>query len=147
VKTSNVTDAYRRAIGIPWLVSIIGMVFYSSITNRNYKSEWITVEGAIQMDILAAVVYGFIMCLLALGIFLNVNGGVRKSFLFSALSWFLIPVGFAIIFLYGSSRDTVNQPPQIIAYFLALNLPFLIGLIASFISFRKGLASANRQND
>jgi len=134
----TLSELYKRSVVYPWLILLPCITIYSIIENRNYKSEWLTSESIIGMTIMAAIVYGLIICILALTIFLNKNERVSSNGIFSALSWFVLPFGFICLVIGKAINEylTVGSTSEIV-YSLFLNLPFVIGLSWGFWKFRK----------
>jgi hypothetical protein len=131
-------ELYQRSVVYPWVILLPCVTIYSIIENRNYESEWLTSESVIGMTILAAIVYGLIICLLALTMFLNKHERVRSNSIFSALSWFALPFGFICLVIGKAINEylTVGSTSEIV-YSVIFNLPFIIGLIWGFWKFRK----------
>lgn len=134
----SISELYKRGVLCPWFISIIMVTTYSIIENRNYKSEWLTAESVVEMSIAAAIVYGLIISLLALSIFLNNREKIKSRAFLSALSWFLLPGGFVCVVLGKAINEyvIVGSKGDMI-YALLLNLPFVFGLVWSFQKFRR----------
>jgi len=138
----TLSGIYRRSVIFPAIFLVIFTVVYSSIENRNYESEWITKEAAVETDILAAVIYCALICLLSLTMFLNKISRVGSSNILSFLSWFLLPVGVMCVV----SAQAINEYNTVESSFeslmaLIFNLPFVIGLTWGYIKFKRSLGS------
>ncbi len=134
----TLSGIYTRSVIYPSLILLLVVTVFSIIINRDYKSEWLTREAAIEMDIIAALVYSLLICLLALTVFLNRYESVRSNTYLSALSWFLAP-GALICSMFGKAINhyfAVGTPYEI-EFAIAFNLPFAIGLIWGFRRFRR----------
>ncbi len=89
------------------------------------------------MTIIVILVYGAIMSLLSLTLFLNRYDTIRSNPFLSALAWFLLPGGFIALVVVKSviEYQTVGSEEDI-KYALFVNLPFLVSLTWNFIKFR-----------
>lgn len=117
----------------PALCAIIGSAIYGWVDyDPDYKSEWLTADSSFVFSIVPAVFNGLFLCLLAFSIFLNRLDKISNHFIWSALSWFLLPTSWIFYLLM---RDQ--------GVFILLNtLPYLIGLSLSFWRFRKHIAKS-----
>ena len=139
----TLSGIYRRFVILPAIFLVIFAVIYSIIENRNYKSEWLTKEAAIETDILAAVIYCALICVLSLTMYLNKINRVRSSNILSPLSWFLIPVGFMCVVLAKAVNEYITVESSFESLMaLIFNLPFTICLIWGYIKFKRTLVSA-----
>jgi hypothetical protein len=138
VYNMTLSGIYKRAVVYPGIILLFIATVFSIIENRDYESEWLTRETAIGMAIIAALLYGLLICLLASTIFLNRYKKVSSNGILSAFSWFLVPGGFicAVIGKAFNEYFTVGTTYEI-AYAIVFNSPFLIGLIWGFRKFRR----------
>lgn len=131
-------NIYRKSVIYPALIVLVMATIFSIIINQNYESEWLTRKFVIQLDIIEALVYGLLISLLALTIFLNRYERVSSNSILSALSWFLIPGGFMCCVIGKALNEyfTVGSIYEIF-YATILNLPFMAGLIWGFGKFKR----------
>jgi hypothetical protein len=129
---------YIKAVVIPGIIMVLGVLVYAIIENRNYKSEWLTSEAVIQMIFVFALLYWICICILALPLFLNKNQKVNSNNIISLLSWFLLPgILMGIVIQKAISEYlTVERDSGTIVYAILMTLPFVIGLIWGFWKFR-----------
>ena len=94
------------------------------------------------MDILAAVVYCALICLLSLTMYFNKINRVRSSNILSPLSWFLVPAGFMCVVLAKAINEYITVESSFESLIaLIFNFPFIIGLIWGYIKFKRSLVS------
>lgn len=133
---------YIRGVIFPAIFVVMSISILSVIDNNDYTSEWMTKESVILMSILISFIYAIIICILALTIFLTnkiINTSEPKTF----LSWFLLPMTFIIIVVIKGLYHRQNYPGGTNIdhlYMTILNLPFVIGLIWTYILFKKSNA-------
>jgi len=138
----TLSGIYRRFVILPAIFLVIFAIIYSNIENRNYESEWLTKEAAIETDILVAVIYCASICLLSLTMYLNKINRVRSSNILSPLSWFLIPVGFMCVVMTKAINEYITVESSFESLIaLIFNLPFTLGLIWGYIKFKRSLVS------
>lgn len=133
----NLTNYYIRSAIYPSIILFPVMLVTAGIDQQDYESEWLTGESVIGMTIIVILLYGAIISLLSLTLFLNRYPAIRSNSLLSALAWFLLPVGFIALVVAKSvvEYQTAGSEEEI-KYALLVNLPFLIALIWNFIKFR-----------
>lgn len=134
---------YQQATLLPFLITIVITSIFIVLENKSYRSEWFTPEAVIGMGILMTFLYCLMMNVLCLTIFLCKLEGVRNNRLLTFLSWFLLPLSpciFIIIHEYRYYLDIgLSSASNDLQYLGLLNGPFIIGLIWSFIRYRKAL--------
>lgn len=67
----TLSKLYRWSVVFSAIIFLPFIVLFSTIENWDYKGEWLTRDAAIGMDIVIALLYDLLVCLLALTIFLN----------------------------------------------------------------------------
>jgi hypothetical protein len=128
---------YIKAVVIPGIIMILGVLVYAIIENRDYKSEWLTSEAVIQMIFVFALLYWICICILALPLFLNKYQKISSNIIISLLSWFLLPGILMCIVIQKAITEYLNgEDTGIIIYAILMTLPFVIGLIGGFWKFR-----------
>ncbi len=132
---------YMRGVILPAIISISLTGILSIFDNYNYKSEWLTSDAVLFMSLLVAIFHSCIICMLSLTIFLNNKiskpGGI-KTF----LSWFLLPGAWILIVVYKTSIHRIYYEPETteqLFYLITLFLPFVTGLLCTYIVFIKKL--------
>ncbi len=134
----TLSGIYKRSVVYPSLALLPVIAISSAIINRDYKSEWLTREAAIRMDIIAGLIYCLLICLLALTIFFNRYDRISSNSVLSALSWFLIPGGFICLVFEKALNEYLTVGTTYETFFaLIFNLPFVAGLIWGFRRFRR----------
>jgi hypothetical protein len=141
--TINITRYYRLAVMLPGLIIFLGYVIYEIgclIFGEEYKSEWLTNDVFVFYTLVVIIGHALFVCFLSLPILFNDHIKIRTSRLLSFLSWFLSP---AIWFLYmwikhfhylsGNSYIPDGES----AFIFSNTIPYTIGLIWTFIRFRK----------
>ncbi len=138
----NLTNYYIRSAIYPSIILFPVMLVTAWIDNKDYESEWLTGESVIGMTIIMILIYGAIMSLLTLTLFLNRYHTIRSNSLLSALAWFLLPGSFIAIVLTKSFVEfqTVGSDEEI-KFTLIVNLPFILALIWNFIKFRSQVST------
>ncbi len=140
---------YRNALMIPSGFAIAFNLIYSIIlliVDRDYKSEWLTIESVFFVSIVMVTLNAAFVCGLSLPIFLNKYEKVKNNLLLSLLSWFLLPgiwIGYVLVkhgsylVISGNGLDTES------VFVLSNTIPFLIGLIYTFVKFQLGKTKYN----
>lgn len=131
---------YRIGVIYPSVVVILLTTIFSIINNFNYKSEWLTAESVIFMSVIIATIYSILISVLSLTIFLNSHAKVNTSKILTALTWFLLPFGCIAIVLIHDIKHRLKYENGFGSDFmqlLLLNVPFIFGLIWTYIKFRK----------
>ena len=122
---------YKKATLYPTGLSLVLALLISIVDNYDYRSEWITAELAVVLTMIPGIVLCLYCSLLNLTIFFNEFEVIRSRFLWSAMSWFLVP--FVGVLIFGS---TLNFHQGYMAvYFLGVTMPYLAGLLISFRQF------------
>ena len=119
---------------IPAIIGIIATSIFSIIDTIGYRSEWLTRENAIFMDIIFSTVYCGVICIISLTIFFNQFEKVRKNIFIRICSWFLLP--FSFITMVIIHEFNVAEIKYFIPIIL-LNVPFIFGLIISYVILKK----------
>lgn len=131
---------YRNAVIYPSFSVVLLMIVFSTIDNYNYKSEWLTAGSVIFMSIVTGIIYSLFISGLSLTIFLNKHEKFRTNNTLTALTWFLLPFGcIATVFIHDI-RHRLQYETEFgsdFMYLLLMNIPFIFGLIWSYIKFRK----------
>jgi hypothetical protein len=129
---------YKKSVVYPACFLLVAATLFSIIINRNFVSEWLTREAAVELDFAAALLYGLLVCLFCLPMFLNYYEKISSHKILSALSWFLIPGSFICLVVAKALNEyfTVGSVYEIL-YAIIFNLPFIIGLIWGFRKFRR----------
>jgi hypothetical protein len=131
---------YKKAIFYPSIIIILFTIVFSIIDNYDYKSEWLTADSAISLSILTALFYCLIVSLLSLTIFLNKFKKIKESKTLTFLCWFLLPFGFiTIVFIHEINFKLKYQEKfgDDFVYVIILNIPFVLGIIWSYLKYRK----------
>jgi len=132
---------YCRGVLLPAMISIISTTVLSATENNAYKSEWMTKGTVIGMTLMVSFIHSLIISFLALTIFLN-NKTFKTRGILTFFSWFVLPVTWIIITSYKTIDHRLNYEidteAQLI-YLVTLNLPFIIGLIWTFIIYKRQL--------
>jgi hypothetical protein len=134
---------YQQATLYPFLITIALTIIYTVIENKDYKSEWLTAEAVTMMSIIYTILYCLFLNVLCLTIFLCKLEVVRNSQLLTFLSWFLLPLSPNVIIMLKDYRYYMDigwsSARGDLLYMVCLNGPVIVGLIWSFISYKKGI--------
>jgi len=134
------TRYYRNSTLYPTIMAVVLTLIFSIVDNRDYKSEWLTSESVISMTFMTSIVYSIILSVSCLPIFLiNIEVIKRNKFL-TALSWFLIPFVCIATVLTREIRFNLRYNEQFgtdFVYVILLNLPFIAGLIWTYLRYRQ----------
>lgn len=123
---------------------------YSIIDNYNYKSEWLTASSVISMQITFTFLYSLIISCLSLTIFLNKFEKIRSNSFWGSLSWFLLPFSFIIIVIVHEVNFSLKYEGKLgsdFNYYIILNVPFIIGLIWSYIKYRNTIIAESKNEN
>jgi hypothetical protein len=134
------TKYYINSTIYPSIVAIITTLIYSIIDNRNYKSEWMTSDSLIGITILTSLVYSLVLSVMCLPIFLVNIELIRRKKIWTALSWFLLPVICITVVIVHEIKFNLTYNEKFgssFLYIVLLNLPFIVGLIWTYSSYRK----------
>jgi hypothetical protein len=132
---------YVRGVLLPSIIAIILTTVLSTIDNNDYKSEWFTADSVIFMTIVVSFFHSLIISLLSLTIFLN-NKIIETISISTFLSWFLLPMGWILITVYKTIDHRLNYETGTkdqLVYLITLNLPFVIGLVWTYVIFIRQL--------
>lgn len=143
----NLRKLYLKAVVYPGIVSVVGFTAYSIFDNIN-KDEWLPAEYSIVLLALFAIAYSLIVCALSTTLFLNNKINVRKNVIISVLSWLLLPIVFIAIMsikLIISELEIDGKLGDMFYMVLILNIPYVFGLIYTFIKFRRSMLLVNKQ--
>ncbi len=136
---------YIKGLLLPAIISVITTTVLSTIDNSDYKSEWMSQGYFIGMVIVASFLHSLIISLLAITIFLN-KKIIKTNGILSFLSWFLLPMSWIILTIYKTIDHRLNYETGTtgqLVYLVTLNLPFVIGLIWTFIIYKRQLNSTS----
>jgi hypothetical protein len=131
---------YRNAVLIPSGIMLVIMIVYSIMQNQDYVSEWFTAEGVILISIIYALIFSALISISSLTIFLNNIVKVKQNFFLSFFSWFLLPLGLITITWIHDIKHSLKYDQDYSLIYISnfiLTEPFFVGLILSFIKFRK----------
>lgn len=134
-------DKYYK-IGVIYssLVAIFLSVAFSVVDNYNYKSEWLTAGSVIFLSIIFVIIYSLIISALSVSIFLVKFNRVKSSATLTLLSWFLLPFSFIAVILIHEINFKIKyqmESTNDITYLIIVNLPFIIGLVWSYLKYKK----------
>lgn len=135
----NLANLYKKAVIYPSFIGIIITLILFLFLNKNYKSEWLTKESVLFMAVIYLIIYCLIICILSLTIFLN-QKIIRSIGTASFLSWFLLPITWIIISVYKTTMFRIYYAPETtieLIFLITINLPFVVGLIYTYILFIK----------
>jgi len=136
----TLNEHYKKAVLFPSIFVFVAATVFSIIENYDYKSEWLTADTVIFLSIGTAFIYCLIFSLLSLTIFLNRFNKVKENSWLNFLSWFLLPVGFMTIVFVHEITFKIKYNEKFdsdFVYVVILNLPFLFGLIWSYLLYKK----------
>lgn len=139
---------YKNAVIYPSLFILFFNIVYSLLDN--YKSDPLTIQSVIQMSILPSLIFSLLICGLSLTIFLNKFIKLHKNIIWNILTWFFLPFGYIVIiwihdfelrikFDFGFGNDFF--------YLLIMTFPYVMGLVWTFIRYRKEISTANNINE
>jgi hypothetical protein len=141
----RISKYYLQATLIPFLVTVSITAIFTIIENKQLSSEGLTQETAVTTAILSSILYCLLLNVLCLTIFLCKLEVVKNSLLLTVLSWFLLPLSPALVIIlkdFNYYLDIgLSSASGDLLYLAFLNGPLIVGLIWSFISYRKALAS------
>ena len=133
---------YNIAIFSPFILVMLFTTAYSIIDNYNYKSEWLTAGSVISIQMVFTFLYSLIISCLSLTIFLNRFEKIRSNSLWRSLSWLFLPFSFIIIVIVHEINFSMKYEGKLgsdFNYLIILNVPFIIGLIWSYIKYRNSI--------
>ena len=148
------TRYYKRAVFLPSAIIISGYILYmlydlSIGPGKDYKSEWLT-AGSIDVYVMAVVIlHCGIVALLCCPIFLAQYPKVQRSPILTFLSWFFLPaiyLGYLLFLLFQAIYFQFDVPGACL-FILPPTLPFIFGLLITFIKFRNSKNSRPNIND
>lgn len=135
---------YKRAVLYPSALIILGYILYTiyDLTigpGKDYKSEWFTAGSIDEYMIGMIILHCAIVALLCCPIFLTHYPKIQRGPIFSFLSWFLLPGIYFGYWLFQFCKAIYSQIDVSgnCLFFLPPTLPFIFGLIITFIKFRK----------
>ena len=141
---------YRNAVIYPAILVFFIISVFSIIDNSDYQSEWLTAESVIIMSIVYSLVYSLLICGLATTIFLNKYEHLNQSLIWSALSWFLLPLGcIAVTLIHDINHRTKYESGfgSDFIYLLILTTPFIISLSWTFVKYRITRLPSTKANE
>ncbi len=137
----NLHTYYVKSAIYPTMFVILSSIAFGIIDTNNYKSEWLTGNAVMYYLIIFGIFYCLLLCILSLTIYLNRLKAIRNNIVLNLLSWFLLPVGFIFFMVLNQIQSVIKyeESRNDLVYIIILNIPFLVGLVWSYISFRKQL--------
>jgi hypothetical protein len=150
MKTSiNITRYYRLAVMLPGLIIFLGYIIFEIgclIFGEEYKSEWLTNDVFVFFGVVIILAQAFIMCILSIPLMLNTHFSIRANRTKSFLTWFLAPMIWLVFLLVNyyrsiNSFETFGES----AWIFSNTLPYIIGLIWTYILFRREIARESAQ--
>lgn len=132
---------YLKSAIYPTMFVIFSSIVFAIIDTNNYKSEWLTGDAVMYYLMIFGLFYCLILCILSLTIYLNRLKVIRNNIVLNLLSWFLLPIGFIFFMVLSQIQSVIKyeESAKDLFYAIILNVPFLVGLIWSYISFRTQL--------
>ena len=128
------TKYYQNSTLYPSLSVIVLSIVYSIVDSQEYKSAWDAQETFVSIIFLLSLLYAIIYSLACLPIFLVQINVIRRNKIFTALSWFLLPISL-ITFL------AIKQKWDI--YFYIMSAPFVVGLCWTYVCYRRNIYAHN----
>lgn len=133
-------NSYKNAVIWPSFFVVITSTFLAVFENLNYQSEWFTAEFWDWMATAVSAFFSLVICIASLPIFLNNYDIIRKHRGFSFLAWFLLPFSVLGYFLATNILRKIKYEAQSdydLLLMVILTLPFIMGLILSYLRFIK----------
>ncbi|MBK8194673.1 MAG: hypothetical protein IPK76_16190 [Lewinellaceae bacterium] len=130
---------YTYAVIYPAVFAFIISTLFSLIYGYGYDSEWLMAGDMVGTSIAASLIYSTLIGVLSLTIFLNKYEMVRANLIWNILAWFLLPGGFIAITLVQEVNYTITYESGFgsgIVFVLIQTIPFIAGLIYTFIRYR-----------
>lgn len=134
---------FAKAVFLPGVLIIAGYVIFGiadAMFGEEYKSEWLTKNGVMVIGIGMVTLNALFMGVLATPILLNFYPKVSTNILFSFLTWFLCPLVWIVYLWVGHYQYLIrysNQWVEESGFIISNTLPYLIGLVWTFIRFRQ----------
>lgn len=152
LKTPTMTPVryYKRAVLIPSAIIISGYLLFTIYDlvigpGKDYKSEWLTAGAVDEYMIGIIILHCGIVALLCCPIFLTQYPRIQRSPILTFLTWFLLPaiyLGYLLFQVCVAVYFQIDVTGACI-FILPPTLPFVFGLIVTFIRFRKRKRCAN----
>ena len=139
---------YKKALFIPIIFVIIIQIIWGLFSyDPDYKSEWLSSEVFFLWAIMIVIINALIVSILSTPILLNKKPNIKNSFVLSIVTWLLPPLiwlGYLIgqAILLSIKKNSINDD---ILYLLLNSIPFVIGLIWSFVIFRHSITNERFQ--
>ncbi len=136
----SLNKVYRIAAIYPSIFVIVACFIYSVIENNNYKCEWLTGGAVTLLVMLITFVFSILMCLFCLTIFLNLKEKIKTNTFLNFLSWFLVPLSPLVFILIHDIIYRLKYNDRFgsdFFFILILTIPFIVGLIWSFIYYNR----------
>jgi hypothetical protein len=135
---------YKRIVLVPTLFAIGGFVVYLIYQRYTYKSEWLTAESFEPVFVAWFIIHCLIVCCLCLTVYLNRQRKIFTNTAWSSLSWFLLPMLYlgGLLYKAGKSLRSHDYGLDDDLLFLSVTLPYVAGLIITFIQFRRAMKTS-----
>lgn len=131
---------YINSALYPGLLALLMTVIFFIIDNKNYKSELVTYESLAFVTMVVALAYCSSLAILCLPIFLVKLKTVQNSRLLIALCWFLLPFAWILMVFIRDIKLRLMHNEDFDSDFVhvvLLNVPFIVGLIWTYLDYRK----------
>ena len=137
----NLHIYYVKSAIYPTMFVILSSIAFGIIDTKNYKSEWLTGNAVMYYLMIFGIFYCLTLCILSLTIYLNLIKIIRNNIILNLFSWFLLPMGFIFFMVLSQIQSIIKyeESRSDLFYIILLNIPFLVGLIWGYISFRMHL--------
>jgi len=138
---------YNLGATLPFCLIALTGLFLSATHQQDpkYVSEYFTDDGFGQ-TILLYVVFSLVLCLLSYPIFFNAYKVISDRFIFSLLTWLLLPfllLGYSF-YKFTESSSTLSSKYEgngtLDFFFVFIVLAHALALLISFYKFRRVLA-------
>jgi hypothetical protein len=141
----NLSKYYRKAAIYPLLFSVIvGFMLVLTHDGSGYKSEWFTNDGFGE-TIALAISLSVLIAALSSTLFFNSFHVIKAKSLYSFLCWTIPATLICVYIIYQEldnflTADSTCEGSRIIdGYIMSVALVHLIGMVTTYIFFRKHL--------
>jgi hypothetical protein len=147
----KMTEYFKKAIIFPGLLIALGNGIFGivDIIWSEFRSEWLTQGGVIFISIVMVSLNAMFIGLLTTPIFLNYNKKIRSNVLICFLTWFLCPIiwiSYLLIKHYNYVMHFSHKLDEESIFVLLNTIPFVVGLVWTFIRFRQDLTINGETN-